>query len=302
MAFDITAKNKEWIRLTLILFWLVFTVSFAIWWFTLSLDHISVLARLQPERIEHWQSQKRMIFWEGIAWIGLLALGGGALIALVQKEKKRGRQIREFFASFSHEVKTSLSSLRLQAEALKDDLRGQESEILDRLVGDTVRLQLQLENSLFLASQSELKLYLQPLSLAKICDRMREQWPGLNLALSAECTLEADERAVRTIFSNLIQNALIHGQATEVVLTPRSAPNGRVKIEVVDNGKGFEGSTDGLGELFHRAKSTSGSGLGLYISRLLLRHMQGQLELYPKATGGFRANVILRGRMTGATA
>jgi signal transduction histidine kinase len=158
---------------------------FAVWWFRFSGENIALLEHLQPERMDHWQRQYRMIFWEGGSWIILLVLGGAALIALVQRESARVRRIREFFASFSHEIKTSLASLRLQAEALKDEHIN--SPILDRLIGDTVRLQLQLENSLFLASQDSLQLYIQPLALDHVLERMREQWPGLKIDLVRHC-------------------------------------------------------------------------------------------------------------------
>ncbi len=183
-----------------------------------------------------------MVFIEGSAWIILLILGGAALVTFVQKERQRVRRIREFFASFSHEVKTSLASLRLQTEALKDDLtdEGQHSPVLERLVGDTVRLQLQLENSLFLASHDDLKLFTERLRLSELVERMREQWPSLSLLCPEDCVIFGDVRAVRAIFSNLIQNALVHGGASEVRLEAQPRGHGRVAVRFQDNGAGFE--------------------------------------------------------------
>jgi signal transduction histidine kinase len=287
------AKRADFLKTVAPILWLVFTVTFAIWWFKLSTDNIAQLAELQPERAEHWDRQKRMIFWEGTSWLVLLALGGGALVGYAQKEKLRVRRIREFFASFSHEIKTSLASLRLQAEALKDDLGDTTSPILDRLVGDTVRLQVQLENSLFLASQDNLQLFVQPVKLHELVERMREQWPNLAIDFSGAATVSGDERALRTILSNLVQNAHVHGRATKIEMQLSRPQPGKVEIRVSDNGKGFDGDTAALGELFHRPKPTSGSGLGLHICRLLLTRMGGDLRL--NAAGpGFQAIVIVR--------
>jgi len=284
-------SSKEAFKLLAIVLWLTFTVTFAIWWFRLSGTHIALLAKLQPDEIEHWNRQYRMIFWEGGSWIVLLILGGAALIALVQRETWRVRRIREFFASFSHEIKTSLASLRVQAEALKEEQPS--SPILERLIGDTVRLQLQLENSLFLASQDSIQLYLEPLTLQQMLERMREQWPSLKIELTKPCTVRADERALRTILSNLIQNALVHGGATEVVVDPK-LKNGKVEIVVTDNGRGFDGPLKSLGRLFHRPKSSSGSGIGLYICRLLVAKMNGQMDVV-KSPRGFQIQMILPG-------
>lgn len=285
-------SKREIFKFALILFWLLFTVTFALWWLKFSVENISLLAQLEPQQMEHWQRQRRMLFWEGSSWIVLLIIGGGALIALVQRERFRAQRTKEFFASFSHEIKTSLASLRLQAEALKES-GTKSSPILDRLVGDTVRLQVQLENSLFLASQEGLRVYLQPLSLMEMTERMREQWPTLKIELNRDLKVQADERALRTIFSNLLQNANVHGQATEVTLFAEERA-GRVYLDVRDNGLGFQGVTTHLGNLFYRPKPTSGSGLGLYICRLLARKMNGDFKIEPGGQG-FHVKLVFAG-------
>ncbi len=287
------AKRQDFFKTLLTVAWLLFTVTFAIWWFKFSVDHISRLAELQPEQIDHWNRQKRMVFWEGTAWVVLLAVGGGALIAFVQKEKLRVRRIREFFASFSHEIKTSLASLRLQAEALKDELGDHSSPILGRLIGDTVRLQVQLENSLFFASQDNLQLFVEPLQLGPLIERMREQWPNLNIELLSDCKVMADERALRSILGNLVQNAFVHGKAHALNIDSCALDNDKIQISVQDDGRGFDGDASSLGRLFHRPKQTSGSGLGLYICRLLIAKMSGQIHFAP-STSGFKTVFILK--------
>lgn len=289
-----SSKSRDNLKFNLALLWLVFTFAFAVWWFKLSLAHVSQLAELQPGQSENWDAQKRMIVWEGTAWLILLAVGGGALIVLVQQQKQTVQSLRQFFASFSHEVKTSLASLRLQAESLKDDLRGQASPILDRLIGDTVRLHLQLENSLFFASQDTVQLYSQTLSLNKILEGLREQWPGMDIQISHEAQLQGDERALRTVFNNFIQNAIVHGQANRLTVQVMSAENGLLRVSFRDNGKGFSGDVSELGNLFHRPSPTSGSGLGLYIARLLLERMGGGLELKSE-NQGFVAEALVAG-------
>lgn len=284
-------KTRETLKLAGILVWLLFTVTFAVWWFTFSFDHIQTLAQLQPDRVAHWERQQRMITWEGGTWLVLLVAGGAALIGLVLKERQRVRRIREFFASFSHDVKTSLASLRLQAEALADETP--DSPVLQRLIGDTVRLQLQLENSLFLSSQDDIKLYVERLRLSQLVERLREQWPNVRFELARDAWLNGDERAVRTILSNLAKNAITHGKASEIRIDA-SEEGGRVRLRFHDNGSGFEGSLAELGKLFHRPKASSGSGVGLYISRLLTERMGGSLTLHAD-NHGFRVDLEMPG-------
>ncbi len=253
------AKRREFIKMILIGIWLVFTVAFAVWWFTFSVDHISQLALLQPDRLEHWERQKRMVMWEGSAWLVLLVLGGAALVALVQRERLRATRMREFFASFSHEVKTSLASLRVQAEALQDDLGRQSSPILNRLVGDTVRLQVQLENSLFLASQDDLKLYFEKVKVSPLVERMREQWPNLNIDLKGDGVARADVRALRTIFSNLVQNSHVHGKAKNIAIEV-SQSGQRLHIHIRDDGRALVGAHSSWVNCFIVPKTRAGVG------------------------------------------
>ena len=232
-----------------------------------------------------------MVLWEGSSWLILLIAGGLSLIALILREKGRTRKLREFFASFSHEIKTSLASLRLQAEALADDLG--ESPVMNRLVGDTVRLQVQLENTLFLSSQDGLSLFMENLSFARLIERTREQWPSLKIELTGQAEIHADERAVRTILNNICKNALTHGRAAVMRVHVTSAEGGVVRATFADDGQGYSGPRAALGQLFHRPRPTSGSGLGLYISSLLAKEMGGELKL-PETARGFRLAVTFR--------
>jgi len=86
----------------------------------------------------------------------------------------------------------------------------------------------------------------------------------------------ADARALESVLTNLVQNAVIHGHATQVDVQVR--PNaGRLSVAVIDNGRGFDGDLGQLGELFVRHAPSSGSGVGLYIVRRLLTAMNGTI-------------------------
>lgn len=269
-------------KLFLSVFWLVFTVTFAGWWFYLEIENVDRLIEVDGAHQAAYQRQRRMIFWEGASWELLLIAGGSTLIYFVFRERRRMLQVKEFFASFTHDIKTSLASLRLQAESLEEDLKGSESPLLSRLVADTVRLQLQLENSLYFAALDELALYLQDVDFKKLVESLRHQWPSIELEiLGPNVTLRADERALRSVLSNLIQNALVHGKAKRLRFEIAGD-----EIRFRDDGSGFQGEWQRLGEIFHRPTSTSGSGLGLYIAKTLLTKMKGDLILDP-AAGGF---------------
>ncbi len=262
-------------KLLLSVFWLVFTVTFAGWWFYLEIGNVDRLIEIDSANQSAYQRQRRMIIWEGASWELLLIAGGSTLIYFVNRERRRMQEVKEFFASFSHDVKTSLASLRLQAESLEEDLKGAESPLLSRLVADTVRLQLQLENSLYFAAQDNLSFYLQDIDLKKLLESLRHQWPAIRLDVDGDSMkVHADERALRSVISNLIQNSLVHGKARCLRFEIKG-----YEVRFRDDGAGFQGEWENLGEIFHRPTSTSGSGLGLYIAKTLLAKMDGELVL-----------------------
>lgn len=277
--------------------WLGFTLSLAGWWMILSLSQVEKIASLNPDLSVELNKQKTMLLWEGSAWMILLLLGGLTLIYLVRQEERRSNKLKEFFAAFSHDLKTSMASLKLQAESLDEDLGGIESPVLQRLVGDTVRLQLQLENSLFLANFENQKMYIESLSLKKVVGSLQYQWPKLQFSVKSDCLIRADKRALESVLKNLIQNAVVHGRATKMSLTcKRNGPN-RVKIEVINDGRGFTGEKKLLGQLFYRHNPSSGSGVGLYITKQLLKRMNGDIKFLEAQDQGFALELDMEGGM-----
>jgi signal transduction histidine kinase len=96
------------------------------------------------------------------------------------------------------------------------------------------------------------------------------------------------------VLTNLVQNSVIHGHATQVEVTIRHAA-GRVGVIVSDNGDGFQGDQTQLGKLFIRHARSSGSGVGLYIVQQLAKAMNGGIKFRNGEAGGFVAEVDLPG-------
>ena len=110
--------------------WLAVTVSLASWWLSIGLYSL-------PQRLH------RMFISEGIAFISLLLAGGVAILVAIRREHRRRQSLETFFLSFTHDLKTSLASVELQAEGLREDWpEGAGRTSLDRLLRDTVRLQI----------------------------------------------------------------------------------------------------------------------------------------------------------------
>ncbi len=135
-------SNKDRFKVMLAIFWLAFTVALASWWLIFSLRQLDQLQQLTASinnaasDSHHYYS---MLMWEGGVLISLLVVGGVALISYIWRERRRHRQSEEFFAAFTHDAKTALASLRLQAESLREDLGADQTNPVWSAVKDTLR-------------------------------------------------------------------------------------------------------------------------------------------------------------------
>src|SRR2546426_2172101 len=271
-------RRRNRVVIALVGLWVVFTVTLAGRWLIFGLRQLDLLNRLNLEGAVPLHRHYQMLLWEGGILIASLIGGGLALFYYARREQKRHAQVEEFFAAFTHDAKTALASLRLQAESLQEDYaESGQNRLLDRLLRDTVRLQLQLENSLFLVNLPHGKFFLEPITLSDRIEALRLHWPDLLITQRGDGLLLADARALESVLTNLVQNALTHGRATEVDFNVQRSDD-RLRVTVTDNGRGFPGDLGQLGKLFVRHARSSGSGVGLYIVRQLIKRMNGTIR------------------------
>src|SRR5258707_1366340 len=246
-----TEGKRNRIVIALVGLWVVFTVTLAGWWMVFGLRQLDLLNRLKIEGAADFHRHYRMLLWEGGILIVSLIGGGLALLYYARREQKRHAQVEEFFAAFTHDAKTALASLRLQAESLREDFaEAHPNPLLDRLLSDTLRLQLQLENSLFLVNLTRGAFFLEPITLSDRVDALRHHWPDLLITQTGDGVIMADARALESVLTNLVQNSVTHGQATEVEVRIKRSDDGRLVVRVSDNGHGFHGDPNALGKLF----------------------------------------------------
>lgn len=287
-----TQKKRNRIVIALVGLWVVFTVTLAGWWLVFGLRQLELLNRLNLEGAADLNRHYQMLLWEGGILIISLIGGGLALFYYARREQKRHAQVEEFFAAFTHDAKTALASLRLQAESLREDFANVEpNPLLERLLSDTLRLQLQLENSLFLVNLTRGKFFLEPISLSDRVNTLRHHWPDLAITQSGDGVVMADVRALESVLTNLVQNSVTHGRATEVDIDVKRTNDGRLIVRVTDNGSGFQGDLNRLGKLFVRHTRGSGSGVGLYIVRQLVKRMNGTISFSMESSEGFLAEM-----------
>ncbi|EPG66028.1 sensor histidine kinase [Leptospira wolffii] len=284
--------------------WVIVTISLGVWWLFLGLKQNRMATELafklgenaEKEVLDKLERQSSMIKMEGTFFLFLLASGGITLVWLTFREDKRNKLIHDFFSTVTHEMKTPLASLRLQAESLLEEgVDATKDRLLHRLMKDSTRIESQMNKALYLASLMRSEgLYLEVLDLKSLENYLREDWPELKLETDWKAPkVLADRRALESVFRNLLENSVQHGGADSVRILSEPLSGNKVKFSFLDNGKGFSGDPKSLGRLFLRHTSTSGTGVGLYIAKKLIGRMGGSFSVRNSQDGGFLAEWTL---------
>jgi signal transduction histidine kinase len=165
------------------------------------------------------------------------------------------RQRQQLFADIAHELRTPLSVIRAQLEAMLDGVLELSPENLSLAHEETISLDRLVDElrALSLAESGQLPLDKRPLDLgmavvgAKAAFEPLAEADGIHLELSTEPELPhvpADEARIQQVLGNLLSNALRHAgqaEATEPeVRLEVTRVSGAVRVSVSDNGLGLE--------------------------------------------------------------
>jgi signal transduction histidine kinase len=227
------------------------------------------------------------------------------LEAMVAKLAAAERTRRELVASVSHDLRTPITTLRLTAQGLEDEIFEPERRREQlRLIGTHVRALGALIDDLFELSRLEAgdihwsmeHVHLDEL-LYETIDAMRPHADAGGIVVRAELDEQITpargnpEQLQRVLF-NLIQNAIRHTPADgSVVVRAEPAPGPAVEIEIADSGAGIDAALrDRIFEPWvqgpPRVAGVNGSaGLGLAISRAIVEAHGGRIWVAETSPG-----------------
>ena len=219
-------------------------------------------------------------------------------------------QVRRFTAEASHELKTPLSLIRLQAEKLlvEGGLSASQEESVQVQLEEIARLNQIIEELLFLsrAEAQAITLYrkaedpIRFLHLFAQDGKVLAESRGIKLEETQEGfgTVEFDPRWVRQVLLNLLANALnVAPSGSTIRLRSRVLEN-VWEVSLEDEGPGVPSEQrERICERFVRLESSpaehfqTGSGLGLAISRSIVELHKGSIRAEP-GTGGVGLRVV----------
>jgi hypothetical protein len=276
---------------------------------------------------EGWRQRKDGTrFWANVV-ITALRDPSGALIgyAKVTRDLTERRQLEEervrlahaeeavrlrdeFLSLASHELKTPLTVLRLQLEALRDRITDEDRATLAKLErSDRAGQRLtELIDALLDVSRiatGRFTLHRVQADLADIVatavDRLHEvaAHAGCTLSVAADHAIGTWDRSrIDQVVTNLVSNAIRYAAGSPIAITVERHDHDAV-IEVRDQGPGLpDGQIARMFERFERGMSMrhyAGLGLGLYVVRQITEAHGGQVTAENSAGGGARFTVRL---------
>jgi signal transduction histidine kinase len=219
---------------------------------------------------------------------------------------------RDLIAAVSHDLRTPLTSLRLLADAMVDDVGDEQarSTYLARMSTHIGSL-ASLVDDLFELSRleaGEIRWSMQRVALEELMEEtveaMRAEGETRRVAVRAELdggmiAIRADPEKVQRVLFNLIQNAIRHTPADGSVTVGAQPDGDRVEVEVADTGTGLAPEErDRAFEPFFRggnqsARSADGTGLGLTICRAIVEAHGGRIWFAETQGAGARVRFTL---------
>lgn len=246
--------------------------------------------------------QKWMVLGEGMVFLSLLLWGSFITYRSFRKEFELARLQKNFLLSVTHEFKSPLASIRLYLETIQQrelDTERRQKFLKSALV-DTDRLNQLVENALManLVEHPDHVFHKETFDLSQTIKDLVERYrsvpgfPPVNENISDGISLHGDRNALSILFVNLIENAVKYSPKGSPVEIRLAKENSSVLLSVIDQGVGVgSGEKEKIFQKFYRVgneetRSTKGTGLGLYLSGMIVKKHNGSIRVKDNSPKG----------------
>jgi signal transduction histidine kinase len=213
----------------------------------------------------------------------------------------------EFIAITSHELRTPLTIIRGSAEYLlrllsKKEIDQKVREMLDNICEATSRLLKIVNDLLYISAIEERKMSFKKeiFDIGKLTQKVvlelteKAQQKKLSIIFTPSASLSsvlADKDRTRQALVNILENAIQYTDHGKIIVAIERLDS-FIKIIVSDTGIGIpEDRQDSIFQKFHTIKERFirsreyGSGMGLYISKMIVESMGGVITLERSTLG-----------------
>lgn len=217
---------------------------------------------------------------------------------------------QRWMADIAHELRTPVSVMKGEIEAMVDGVREPDERMTSSLSEEIDHLASMVDDlqALALADAGALNLRKEALDLAELAgqtadsyrNRLAQRDIRLETGLEKTAEVSGDAQRLRQLLHNLLENSSRYVESEGVVRLTVEAGE-EVTLLLEDSGPGV--SEEQLPQLFDRfwraessrARATGGSGLGLSICKNIAEAHGGRIEAEHSPLGGLLIRVVLPG-------
>jgi two-component system sensor histidine kinase BaeS len=236
--------------------------------------------------------------------LGMLAKDFNTLAVSLQHSKQSRQQ---WVADISHELRTPITVLQVELEALEDGIRpvtpdaltsfAGELKQLRRLVDDLHQL-TELDSGTLAIQRSKVDVSaLLEETASRYEQRLLARELSVDFSLQTHATVYADPARLQQLFANLMENAIRYTNAGGVIRFVSEMHEHQLRVIVEDSDPGVP--DDALPRLFDRLfrvdrctdEGLPGSGLGLAICQSIVAAHDGSISARHSPLGGLAIDV-----------
>ena len=220
----------------------------------------------------------------------------------------RFAQWNALVGGLAHEIKNPLSTLNINLQLLREDLGEQQGPLFSRsvrkidvMLQESERLERMLGDFLRLTSSAPLDLKeIDPGRLIEdVFDFMSHELRNNNVAVTIQLdrsvpAIHADENLLRQALINLVKNAVdAIGDAGGGITAQTRAADDRFLIEIIDTGCGMSDEVRRQVFTYYFSTKPDGTGLGLPMVRRLVERHRGEITCESAPGHGTRFTIAL---------
>ena len=228
-----------------------------------------------------------------------------AFNAMSARLKTSDEQRRSFLADVAHELRTPLSIIRGQAEAIADGVYPGDAEHVTPILDATRSLEVLVEDlrTLVLTEAGSLVLnreHVEPGALVQdVLASFETQSEAFGVSMASAIAaavpnVDVDPARLRSALANVVSNAIRHTPSGGSIRIDVQPAGDNVEIIVTDTGEGI--SPEILPRVFQRfvkGPGSTGSGLGLAITQDIITAHGGTIEIQSTVGSGTTVRITL---------
>lgn len=249
---------------------------------------------------------------------GLSALAGKAkriqehLLLEIEQAEQEKEQVKQLIANMSHQLKTPLANVMMYEELLGTPSVSQEQQahFLEKMHAQTAKIDWILKSLFKMAKleQNAIDFEIAPLpihdtlmdALNTIYAKAEQKQIQIELETKKNPVLLHNRQWTAEVFANLLENAVKYTDVGGKIRITIQSLEMYTQISFSDTGIGIDPSEyQAIFRRFYRSKraeNIEGSGIGLYLSKMILEKEFGYLTVESQAGWGSCFTVFLQNR------